>query len=134
MAKGRPISEDLRRAIVRMHAVGVSISTISIYTDTSPRQIYCIINRFLTTGKVLTATQRRKTGQTRHLTSDNVSVRILEAVVILITHFSLGIFKDHLIIPAIDILTSCKSDSKRLVDGLCRNLPYGEPSSEADIQ
>jgi hypothetical protein len=43
-----------------MHAGGVSIATISTYTDTSPRQIYCIINRFLMTGKVLTATQQRK--------------------------------------------------------------------------
>ncbi|KAJ7866369.1 hypothetical protein B0H14DRAFT_3133143 [Mycena olivaceomarginata] len=43
-----------------MHAGGVSIATISTYTDTSPRQIYRIINRFLMTGKVLTATQQRK--------------------------------------------------------------------------
>ncbi|KAF7343439.1 hypothetical protein MVEN_01776600 [Mycena venus] len=73
MTKGKPISEDLRWAIVRMHGVGVSVKTIATYTDTSPRQIYRIINRFLTTGRVLTATQRRKTGRTRHLTSSDVA-------------------------------------------------------------
>ncbi|KAJ7643016.1 Homeodomain-like protein [Mycena polygramma] len=73
MAKGKPISEDLRWTIVRMNTAGVSIATISGYTDISRRQIYRIINRFLTTGKVLTATQRRKTGRTRHLTSTDVS-------------------------------------------------------------
>jgi hypothetical protein len=74
MGKGKPISEDLRWAIVRMHTLGVSIGRISAYTDVSKRQIYRLINRFLTTGKVLTATQRRKTGRTRHLTTEDVAV------------------------------------------------------------
>ncbi|KAJ7840138.1 Homeodomain-like protein [Mycena leptocephala] len=73
MGKGKPISEDLRWAIVRMYTLGVSIGRISAYTDVSKRQIYRLINRFLTTGKVLTATQRRKTGRTRHLTTDDVA-------------------------------------------------------------
>jgi transposase len=74
MAKGKPISEDLRWAIVRMNSLGISIEKISVYTDVSKRQIYRLINRFLTTGKVLTATQRKKTGRTRHLTSEDVAV------------------------------------------------------------
>ncbi|KAJ7138028.1 Homeodomain-like protein [Mycena epipterygia] len=71
MPKGKPISEDLRWAIVRMHALGVKISTICTYTDVSRRQVYRILNRFRTTGKVLTATQRKKTGRARHLSSDD---------------------------------------------------------------
>ncbi|KAJ7769095.1 Homeodomain-like protein [Mycena maculata] len=73
MPKGKPISEDLRWAIVRMHAFGVKISTICTYTDVSRRQVYRILNRFRTTGKVLTATQRKKTGRARHLSSDDVA-------------------------------------------------------------
>ncbi|KAJ7108178.1 hypothetical protein C8R44DRAFT_803734 [Mycena epipterygia] len=77
MPKGKPISEDLRWAIVRMHALGVKISTICTYTDVSRRQVYRILNRFRTTGKVLTATQRKKTGRARHLSSDDVAVHPL---------------------------------------------------------
>ncbi|KAJ7266435.1 Homeodomain-like protein [Mycena haematopus] len=73
MAKGRPISQDLRWAIVRMHGAGVSIKAITAYTDISRRQIYRIVNRFMMTGRVLTATQRKKTGRTRHLTSSDVA-------------------------------------------------------------
>ncbi|KAJ6533480.1 hypothetical protein B0H19DRAFT_1324180 [Mycena capillaripes] len=73
MVKGKPILEDLRWAIVRMNTLGMRIDTISLYTDFSNRQIYRIINRFLTTGKVLTATQRRKTRQARHLTTADVA-------------------------------------------------------------
>ncbi|KAJ6585530.1 hypothetical protein B0H19DRAFT_1059746 [Mycena capillaripes] len=73
MTKGKPITKDLRWAIVRMHSLGVPVEKIWIYTDVSKRQIYRIINRFLMTGKVLSATQRRKTGRTRHLNTDNVA-------------------------------------------------------------
>ncbi|KAJ7659663.1 Homeodomain-like protein [Mycena polygramma] len=73
MTKGKPISEDLRWTIVRMHSLGISLAKISVYTDVSKRQIYRIINRFLTTGKVLTAAQRKKTGRTRHLTTADVA-------------------------------------------------------------
>ncbi|KAJ7161101.1 Homeodomain-like protein [Mycena filopes] len=73
MTKGKPITEDLRWAIVRMHHLGVKVDTIALYTDVSKRQIYRIINRFLMTGKVLSPTQRRKTGRTRHLTTDDVA-------------------------------------------------------------
>ncbi|KAJ7907488.1 hypothetical protein B0H13DRAFT_1580727, partial [Mycena leptocephala] len=73
MAKGKPISEDLRWAIVRMNTLGISIDTIRLYTDVSKRQIYRIINCFLTTGNVLSASQRKKTGRTRHLTTRDVA-------------------------------------------------------------
>ncbi|KAJ7811184.1 Homeodomain-like protein [Mycena leptocephala] len=63
MAKGKPISEDLQWAIVRMNSLGISIEKISVYTDVSRRQIYRLINRFLMTGKVLTATQRKRRGK-----------------------------------------------------------------------
>ncbi|KAJ6461418.1 hypothetical protein C8R45DRAFT_941322 [Mycena sanguinolenta] len=72
MVKGKAISEDLRRSIVRMHCPGIRPDTISKYTDVSTRQIYRIINRFLTTGNIVTANQRRKTGRTRHLTTQDV--------------------------------------------------------------
>lgn len=74
MPKGKPISEDLRWAIVRMHALGVPVKTIHSYTDVSPRQIYRVVNRFQSTGKVLTASQRQRTGRPRHLSSDDVAV------------------------------------------------------------
>jgi transposase len=95
MPKGKPISVDLRWAIVRMHGAGVSIKTIAAYTDTSPRQIYRIVNRFLTTGKVLTATQRR-TGRTRHLTSSDVAVGGDNDIRILVTHYPLQFLQGSL--------------------------------------
>ncbi|KAJ7189220.1 Homeodomain-like protein [Mycena filopes] len=73
MPKGKPVSEDLRWSVVCMHTVGVSIQSISDYTDVSKRQIYRIVNLFQTTGKVVTASQRKRTGRTRHLTSDDVA-------------------------------------------------------------
>ncbi|KAJ6462459.1 Homeodomain-like protein [Mycena sanguinolenta] len=73
MVKGKAISEDLRWSIVRMHCLGIRPDTISKYTDVSTRQIYRIVNRFLTTGNIVTANQRRKTGRTRHLTTQDVT-------------------------------------------------------------
>jgi transposase-like protein len=56
--KGKAISEDLRWAIVRMYGAKISVGRIEAFTGNSRRQVYRIVNRFLTTGKVLTATQR----------------------------------------------------------------------------
>ncbi|KAJ7347840.1 hypothetical protein DFH08DRAFT_699101 [Mycena albidolilacea] len=73
MTKGRPISEDLRWAIIRMDSLRVPIDKIARYTDISERQVYHIINCFGATGHVLTATQKKKTGRTRHLSTQDVA-------------------------------------------------------------
>ncbi|KAK7064443.1 Homeodomain-like protein [Favolaschia claudopus] len=73
MTKGKPISEDLRWAIVRMHTLGIHVERIAQYTDISKRQVYRVVNYFVTTGNVLPANQRKKTGRTRHLTTQDIA-------------------------------------------------------------
>ncbi|KAJ7210316.1 hypothetical protein B0H12DRAFT_1079714 [Mycena haematopus] len=72
MPKGKPISVDLRWAIVRMHPL-FSLDKLAAYTGVSSRQIQRIMARFRVSGDVLSATQRKKTGRTRHLTSNEVA-------------------------------------------------------------
>jgi hypothetical protein len=61
MTRGKPVSEDLRRAIVRM-ARTVNLDLLSTYTDISRRQILRILSLYRATGKVTTAKDRRRIG------------------------------------------------------------------------
>jgi hypothetical protein len=61
MTRGKPVSEDLRRVIVRM-ARTVNLDLLSTYTDISRRQILRILSLYRATGKVTTAKDRRRIG------------------------------------------------------------------------
>jgi hypothetical protein len=76
MPKGKPISEDLQWAIVRMARL-VKIESISSYTDVSQRQIRRILAFHKATGNVTTAHDRRRRGRRRHLTPEDVAVSFI---------------------------------------------------------
>ena len=73
MTQGKPVSEDLRWAIVRMARL-IDLEAISTYTDVSRRQILRILALFRAMGKVTMVKDRRRIGRRRHLSPDDVAV------------------------------------------------------------
>lgn len=74
MGKGKEISEDLRWVVVRMASL-LPITTITVYTNISRRQVLRILSCYRRTGSVLEPDRGAKTGRQHHLSDVELAVR-----------------------------------------------------------
>ncbi|KIY53709.1 hypothetical protein FISHEDRAFT_32829 [Fistulina hepatica ATCC 64428] len=79
MARGKPVSDDLRASIVRQYTAGLSVFEILAHTGVSERQIYRVLADYKVTGSSAKPPKRETRG--RHLYLRPEEIQFIQGLV-----------------------------------------------------